>query len=125
MRYSLAFLTVILLAVSMPILLNPLQRTEGRIREDVLELAPRGTPMDDVILTIEDSTRREISYMDEERGYFTDGRFTVGEKSIEVFMGEHFNFRTLRTPVSAGFAFDGEGRLIDVFVQKDPDIALW
>lgn len=112
-------------------LTNPLRRPEEQIKAYILELTPIGTSMEDVTIIIDNNKKWEaprifyesgVSYAD--LGYPSKpddialGKTTIiGEKSIRTVIGRYQNF--FQVVVDVLWAFDENGDLIDVFVQKD------
>ena len=121
-----AFLAIVFIVAVIP-LFNPLRWPQECIKNGILKLTPIGTSMEDVIKIIESKWENDsISYYDE--GYRKPGppdpsdigRGTiVGEKSIEVFIGEYRN--VFATCVSVFWVFDENSELIEIFVEKDTD----
>ena len=112
-------------------LTNPLRRPEGQIREDILEITPIGTSMEDVIKIIENNKKWEAPRIFNECGVsYADlgwpskpddlalGKITViGEKSIRTIFGRYQAF--FQVLVDVHWAFDENAKLIDIFIQKD------
>ena len=126
---------IIALWVVIPLIMNPLRRSTGWIRKDLLQQMPIGIDMEDVIRIIEDNEawtlvvqrnfglllcsdgRTPIRSLNPER--FPDSP-SIGEQSIRVYLGTYITFT--RVAVEAYFAFDGEGYLLDIFIRKDLDV---
>ena len=129
------FLFVIILLVAIiPMLTNPMRRPRNIIRHQVLRITPIGMNIDDVIEVIE---RRDdwgepiVSY---EFGFapLSPGRRRplpaelglpdlprVGKMSISSYMGNYRNwFMLLVVDVTIFWAFDEDGKLIDVHIWK-------
>ena len=115
------------------------RRSEGRIREDVLEITPIGLTMEEVIEAIENNRdwTNEHEFHDRgvgiirfgpegRHGYFATINYheeqatfvkTVGVQAIRLPMGTYQHPLGI-THVFAHWAFDENGDLIDVFVEK-------
>jgi hypothetical protein len=112
-------------------LVNPLQKSEKYIREDLLKLTPLGTDMNEVIAAIKAKEKWKIRYIRDYVGYdiSSNGRPSeagnvylktiVGKKSIRVFLGKYGLI--FETGVSAYYGFDDMDALIDISIRKDTD----
>jgi len=128
---------VIIVMVVIVMLLNPLRRSEEKIRESILELTPIGTSMEDVVKVVENNEKWEIRSVRATGYLLINGEPSfpyvspiaesnyeyehpiIGEKSIRVHLGE---YRTVfAVDVSAYFGFDEDSKLIDIAVIKDMD----
>ena len=138
MKKKLTYVLFILLAVSITVviilLLNPLRRSEEKIRADILRITPIGMNMEDVIVVIENNTGWEVLHTFSQ-GY-TEGRWfvrgphqspyvrghdiaIVGVKSMEVHIGSYnFLLFALETRVSIFMGFDEDSKLVDIGVRK-------
>ena len=110
--------------------LNPLRFPRECIRFYILQLTPIGTNMERVIEVIESKENWETRYISYESGYDGPGPLspedialgktrTVGEKSIEVYLGEYQNIFV--TSVTVFWGFDKDSKLIDIYIWKDMD----
>jgi len=109
---------------------DPLRRSERKIKEEVLELTPIGSSMEEVIRVIENNERWNVSYINHDLGFARPGPpdpedvaqgsnvTIVGEKSIEVILGTYSGFTTFKTYVSTYWGFDENENLIDIYVYK-------
>ncbi len=120
---------IIVLGTVIVMMLNPLRRSEEQIRKNMLKLTPIGTSMVNVIKVIESNEEWEVQYTFEHGYFFMHGRPSrhtpqdddpvVGEKSMEVHLGE---YRVIFvTDVSVFYAFDETSKLIDIAVLKEVD----
>lgn len=122
--------SILILAV-----INPLFRTENGIRRYLLRITPIGTSMEDVIRIANDNDRWEVKYTDMNYGFTlypnssfpsrahprTSPRSTViGEKSMRVHLGT-FDM-IIRFDVTAWYAFDADGKLIEIRVRREFDV---
>ena len=112
-------LTNIIIEVS-----NPLRRSAEEITEDILELTPIGTSMENVVGVIESNKKWEWN------GYIAPVGFLkqppppeectyVGTQSIRAFIGEYSD--GFATTVTVFWGFDEDSKLIDVWVWKEKD----
>jgi hypothetical protein len=119
----------IILVMVIVMLLNPLRRSEERIREDLLKVTPIGTDMQRARF---DSPGKVVA-VSETSGYsmlhgrpngpsssvpFSEQNI-IGVKYIKVWLG-HYN-PIFITDVIAYYAFDEDSKLIDIAVRKDKD----
>ena len=109
-----------------------LRRSTEEIREYLLELAPIGSGMDDIIMLIEESETWEIWNIDRRNGFpmvegdpltignYVPGAIIVGTQSMRVELGRyrHNIFALYLTYVTTFWAFDNNSMLIDVQVRK-------
>ena len=125
-RCTFVIVLVIILGIALTLYLNPLRRSEEKIREKMLELTPIGTSMEDVVKVVEGNNKWEIAWISYDRGYIIQEpgkpRTTIGEKSIRVFIGEYpFGEGIFTTAVTVFWGFDENIKLIDVWVWKTTD----
>ena len=112
-------------------LINPLLRTEAGIRRYVLRNIPIGSSME-YSLDVINYKMWDLRIINENWGVVLhptlnfpmrktpSNRFPViGEQHIRVHLGGYFFI--LRADVTAYFAFDENGKLIDVFIRKEWD----
>ena len=110
---------LVLGGIIMMMLLNPLRKSEGRIRADVLLLTPIGSTMEEVIEVIENNSRWEDMWINlENNSSYTDLAFDriIGAKEIKVFAGSYRNI--FERFVEIYWGFDEDGKLIEVGVRK-------
>ncbi|MBQ7012194.1 MAG: hypothetical protein IJN63_10855 [Clostridia bacterium] len=122
--YGSVILLVIVLVTVVVELFNPLRRSAEQITEDILELTPIGSSMEDVIRVIESKKSWEWSGEVYPFGFLKqppppEERTEVGVQSIDVFLGDYRNIFV--TSVTVFWAFDENSVLIDVWVWKDTD----
>ena len=122
MLFSLKVVSVALLAATIVVVSNPLRRPADVIKRDIIRLTPIGSSMEDVVKVIESKEKWEAPRISHKYGYSipytTDP--DVGEKSIRVFIGEYRNIFV--TSVTVYWGFDGDEKLIDVYIWKDKDV---
>ena len=127
--------TIILLPVTLIMINNPLLRTDAAVRRHLLRVTPIGTCIEDVIRiannrydwTVENIRldaglsmhpsipRSPIRFV---RG---DERFpTVGKQAVHIYFGT-YQF-IVRYSIEGFYAFNEEGKLIDIFVARDFDL---
>jgi hypothetical protein len=129
-RYILIAVAVIILVATIIILLNPLRLPEEKIRENMLELTPVGTSMEEVIKVIDSKKKWETDWVDEDYGYGIDAGgepgeesdTEIGEKSIRVCIGDYKYQIIFPVYVLVYYGFDKDSKLIDVAVRKDMDV---
>ncbi len=101
-----------------------LRRSEAAIRDAIFKLTPLGSPSS-VVLAVIKKERWDSQGLDSRSGFLKQeaGKKTeiVGVASIRANLGHHWTFPFLTTDVSAFWAFDKEGRLIDVWIWKTVD----
>ncbi|MCL2354680.1 MAG: hypothetical protein FWC68_02130 [Oscillospiraceae bacterium] len=124
----------------MTTLLNPLRRSEERIREDVLLFTPVGSSMEKVIEAIENNRRWTNEHVIYDRGYaimragsegehtyfstiyYAEGSRpfvrTVGVETIRLNIGSYTD-PSATTVVLVHWAFGENGELIDIAVRKE------
>ena len=117
---SLVLAFVFMMSVVMPII-NPLYRSEEKIREYVLEITPIGTSMDEVLAVIEKQEKWKLRHVIHENGYLnsdyasSNSEYTiVGEKHILVRLGITWWFAY---GVYAYLGFDSHEMLIDARIS--------
>jgi hypothetical protein len=126
---------IIFVAVITLISLNPLSKSEERIRADVLKLIPIGTDMHEVHHIVANHRTWELRFMNYDRGFtmrdtygptmsISSSRdsYVVGEKAISVLLGTYFPIFPFSAYVEAFFAFDEDGMLIEVAVRKGSNV---
>ena len=121
-----SFLGLILIVVIVVIVIiasNPLRRSEKTMRKDILELAPIGSSMDDVIKVIESNNSWKWKGYIAPIGYPIDvnsSNINIGEKSIRAELGQYQGLRWsfLKVHVTVFWGFDENDKLIDVRVWK-------
>jgi hypothetical protein len=72
-------------------MVNPLLRSEEKIREQLLESTPIGTKMESVIKFVEGKKKWEIDDISYDHGFLHQGKSPserIGGKSIQVFLGD-------------------------------------
>lgn len=115
--------------MSLRSIVNPMMRSEERIRKYVLRITPIGTDMEDVLRTIDKRNweRINVSY---ERGFPADvyrsfqprqENDVIGEKHIMAMIGEDKVFIFFDAHVEAAWCFDENSKLIDVLIRKTTD----
>ncbi len=134
-KFILAVILLIIIITIIIFLLNPLRYSKEKIREKLLESTPIGTEMQEVFDYINSHNEWEIEYIDYNYGYLIlGGKYpsevvgnlsseylekVIGEQSTRVFLGEYHN--PLCVSVVAYYAFDSEGKLINIAVDKHVD----
>ena len=102
---------------------DELKKSEEEIRRDILNAAPLGSAMEDVISILE-RNKYKIAWINYEQG-FNDHRLRppkiVGKKSVRAELGEYRGILFLKTSVTVFFAFDNNKKLIDLRVHKTTD----
>lgn len=125
---------IVILVVVMAMIINPLLRTEAGIRRHLLRIAPIGMSMEDVIRIADNNRNWNTIRICEDAGVIlhpsllipmrmspSDPRFpVVGEKSVRVHLGT--TRIILRADVTAFFAFDENGELIEILVRREYDV---
>lgn len=101
---------------------SELRKSEARIQQDILEVAPIGSDMSTVISMLQQKGY-EIVWINRNSG-FSDQRVrpakVKGEMSIRSNFGDYRGF-IFMVNVTVFFAFDEEGKLLDVWVWKTKD----
>ena len=101
---------------------NPLRRSEAHIRSELL----RETPVGGQFTAVQQHIARKgwrISYVSEETGFYDQRTWPariVGEKSICASLGDYQDI-PFKANVTVFWGFDGDSRLIDVWVWKTWD----
>jgi len=129
---ALPFIIIIILVV-LSLLLNPLLRTNEGLRRHLLQKTPAGTSMEDVVDSINNNSSWTIRHRgggivyclkDQIPTRFSNGNILdstiVGEHSIEVRLGIYRI--PIKVYVTAFYAFDENGKLIDILVLREYDI---
>ena len=120
---SLAAVAVIAVFVGALVSRNPLRRSEAHIRERLLHDNPLGSHFADVRSWLESRGWRDPGHHEQVGLYWQDpGRASevVGVMSIGSHLG-HYRGVPWRVDVEAFWAFDDQGRLIEVKVRKNAD----
>lgn len=134
MIYILIALLIVVLIPVLVSLLNPLRKSDERIRDNMLTVTPIGMSMEDVIEVIESNGKWRIKHI-LDGGYshyrgsdvpigpnqgadMFDGTI-VGVKTIEVDIGS-YNFLVfiLREEVSIFYGFDEDSKLVDLAIRR-------
>lgn len=128
-KYVFIVVTAIVLTTLLIVMSNPLRWSKEHLKKHLLKITPIGTSMENVIDIIESNEEWTILSTDDTHGYLLIGgtpemsrrttsnpEETIGEKSIEAFIGE-YNVWLLRR-VSAYWAFDENSNLINIDVCK-------
>jgi len=110
---------LVIIVVAVVIMIStPVQKSSASKRDDLLKLTPVGMSMDEVLVVIEKNGWRvmQIRY---DGGYADMSKppgpeRIVGEKCINVYLGK-INMIWWE---GASWAFDEDGILIDVFVER-------
>jgi hypothetical protein len=101
-----------------------LRRSETAIRDAILKLTPLGSPAS-IVLTVITKERWDSDGLNSHSGFLKQeaGKKTevVGVTSVRANLGHQWTFPFLTTDVAAFWAFDKEGRLIDVWIWKTVD----
>ena len=107
---------------------NPLMRTQSAIHRRLLHLTPIGTNIEEVIRVAEGNSDWRVMSIREDVG--VPGHFVrsssvrdmyehissadfIGEQSVSVHLGS-----SAMTDVVAYYAFDKDGKLIEVFIRR-------
>ena len=126
-------ISAIALLVAAALMINPFLRSEAGIRNHLLRITPIGTSMEDVIRVADSNNGWTIRVIREEHGVVLHPRRltptgssptrdfpVVGEQSVRIFLG--FHGFILKPAVTAFYAFDENGKLIEIFVRKEYDV---
>lgn len=100
----------------------PLRRSEQAIRNQLLRQHPIGTPLSNIVQSVE-RTGREF-WVNTNSGFWhqrVKPQVEVGEMSIRHELGEYRVFPLGTRSVTAFYGFDSSGRLIDIWVWKTTD----
>ena len=115
------FALAIILAITIPIMQNPLRRPNPSVRKYVLSVTPIGMSMDDARAAIIEQ-KWGIAYESIEYGYLDSrlpaGQRIIGEKHIQADIGTYRAMLIFPMSVTVYWGFDGDGKLIDVCVVK-------
>ncbi len=108
------------------IMLNPLTRSEEKIREKLLTQTPLGTSMEEVVQFVEKKEGWVIDNISNQHGFDFKGkgpRKRVGVKSIQAYLGEYRIITNLylATDVTVFYGFNEKAELIDIWVWKTID----
>lgn len=123
-KILIALLIIVLLIVlgAVKFMMNPLTKSEGQIREQLLQETPIGTHMDDVIKYIESHRKWEVVQISHKHGFLHQGispRKRIGDKSIRVELGGYGIVFT--TSVTVFWGFNENSELIEIWVWKTID----
>ncbi|MDD4493085.1 MAG: hypothetical protein PHV32_01830 [Eubacteriales bacterium] len=127
--FGLVGLVVLLLVcLLIAILSNPLRRSEGRIRKDLLKLTPIGTSMEDVLAAIESYEKLDFYFTVNSRSPLPRPKEITSEfmedfirkKSMDFYLGKYNGFFTIY--VGVRYSFDEDLNLIDIVVNKEMDL---
>jgi len=130
-KVTIKILTIILIITTLVgavMIFNPVSRTNEGVRRYLLRIMPIGIAMEDVIRIAEENEKWSNISVREGFGVVInpirmspvnrppDNRdiYVVGETSIRIYLGRAF----LISDVSAFFAFDENGELIEIFVHR-------
>lgn len=101
---------------------NELRKSEDKIQAQILDHVPWGTDISELVKYLK-VRNCEIRFIDKNDG-FLDQRVrpakVTGEMSIRANFGNYREFFFL-TNVTVYFAFDRDGKLIDIWVWKTTD----
>lgn len=127
---------VITLLVVTALTLNPLMRPSANIRRYLLQITPINTSIEDVICIANSNPNWSIITVREEHGFTLQPRTfspmrihpaamtrefpIVGERSVIVHLGTYH--APMRVDVTAFYAFDENGKLIEILVLKEVDM---
>jgi hypothetical protein len=128
-----SFITILAL-VMVSMMTNPLLRTDKSIRRYLLQITPIGTSMEDVVHAVSDRSNWTIRHIADRHGVGFDPRWptvptlswlredhiVVGEKSIRIHLGS-YRF-IMGVDVSGYYAFDENGELMDIFIDRVYDV---
>jgi hypothetical protein len=139
-KKRIVFLVIILAIIITAViifLLNPLRRSEERIRADMLELTPIGTSVEELIRVIEGNRNWEIRQTRDigysmmhgfpemprwnhiTREYLIRNDTIVGVTSMEVIIGDYNWLPFLfRRSVTIFYGFDEDSNLVDIAIRK-------
>ncbi|HVU18571.1 MAG TPA: hypothetical protein VHD32_16835 [Candidatus Didemnitutus sp.] len=121
MKRLLALVLALLVGVHILSASESLRRPAAAIEESLLRLAPRGSSVEEVLRAIEAKGWKhdfihETGFLKQEGSKPME---VVGKKSIHAHLGEYGLI--LKTSVDAFWGFDGEGKLLEVWVWKTTD----
>jgi len=111
----LSIVAVIILAIAIPILINPLRGSGEQIKTRILRQIPIGTSMENVEQIVEANRRWDLQRISHYSSFPGDriGMNVGGEYEMQVFLGMIFFHQ-----VDVFFGFDETGYLVDVRVRK-------
>lgn len=115
----LAILALLMAAVPLvPLLMDPLRRSTDSIRNSLLMETPVGSDIQDVRVFLEERGWRDRGHLEDRGVLKTEGGLvTIGSRSLRAELGAYQGI-PFRTHVSAFYAFDDHGKLIDLWVAK-------
>lgn len=120
MKYFFYFVLLFLVATLASC--SELRKSEEAIKHNILNDVPLGSDMSEVLDFLKDNNREIISV--DRNGGFYDQRVRpakeTGKMSIQSNFGDYRKI-IFRANVTVYFAFDEEGKLIDVWVWKTTD----
>ena len=130
-RNMLIILAALAFLATVTVVINPEMRSPRAIRTYILNRTPLGMSMDEVIRVIESKKRWGEPVINYQTGYVSRGplvpgfpvlrgRSVIGEKSINLILGEYTII--LETSVEVLWGFDENSKLIEVEVYKDRDV---
>jgi len=119
---------IITILVGVAMIFNPIARSNENVRSYLLRMIPIGTAMDEVIRITEENERwsnivvrknsgvvlNSVNMFPVNRPFTAQDSHIIGEKSIRVHLGRAFRIND----VSAFFAFDKYGKLIEIFIHR-------
>ena len=126
------FIFITFSIIGVMFMVNPLLRTTNSIQRNLLRITPLGTSIDDVVIIIVNNANWGLFSVHEDWGVLLlgyrlptfgsprDGSTVIGSKSVIVNLGNHSFFLSFN--VRAFFAFDEDGKLIDILVRRDADL---
>ena len=98
-------------------------RSESSIRASLLKQTPLGSSLSDVRAFVAKKRWLDQSYTGTNYGFYKqepgEPAHTIGVSSICGHLGHYY--LPFRTDVTAFWGFDGDGRLLDVWVWKTTD----
>jgi len=99
-------------------LTNPLRKSLEEIREDILQITPLGTSMEEVLEVIENKGW-EIRWIKNRKCEYTDlsGDFIIGDKSIRAYIGKYRNM-IFTAYINIYWGFDENSQLIEIGVRR-------
>ena len=127
------FIAFVMLATIIPMVINPIRRPRGMVRNYILRQTPLGTSIYDVITIVEGRDDWGEAYIDFEKGFLTStsrrptieeqfSSYVIGEMTVSVNLGGfhawYIVFGVPRVSTSARWGFDADGRLIEVFIRQ-------
>ena len=112
---------------------NPITRPLSSVRRYMLRQIPIGASMEDVIRIVDSNENWTTRHIREQFGVvllygtslpssFTprEGSVVIGDQSMRVHLGTYHII--IRIDVSAYFAFDNDGKLIDILIRRELDL---